>query len=221
MASFPGFRGQRTKDVLFDASGTVTAGGTSQLVLPAGISRSFLFVENLSSTLTLYYEIGAAFATATITNGAVTSLTIVNGGFGFTVAPTVQFLGGGSGGGFLRTSAGLPDYPSPGTAIGNGNSVVLNDRPAKARAVLTGGVITSFVIDDPGQGYLNAPYVYITNDASDPRGCADPFYGSTARGMALLPFGSQTYETNYIATEPLAVYSTTTGHRFTAKYFAG
>ena len=221
MATFAGFRGQRNKDVLYDASGTVAAGGTSQLVLPASISRSYVFIENLSSSATLYYEFGAAFATATITNGAVTAITVVNGGFGFTVPPLVQFLGGGSGGGFLKTSAGLPDYPPPGVAIGNGNSVVTGDRPALARAVLTGGVITSFIIDDPGQGYLNAPYVYITNHQSDPRGCADPFYGSTARGMALLPFGSQTFETNYITTEPLAVYSATTGHRFTVKYFAG
>ena len=39
--------------------------------------------------------------------------------------------------------------------------------------------------------------------------------------MGLLPFGSQTFENSFITTQPLAVYSATTGHRFTVKYFAG
>src|SRR5262249_38636756 len=85
---------QQRRDFLYSADGTITSGGTAQLVLAQSQSRSFLLLQNLSAG-PLYVEIGAARATCTISNGAVASVSVANAGFNYTKPPVVRFLGGG------------------------------------------------------------------------------------------------------------------------------
>ena len=83
---------------------------------------------------------GGATATATITNGQVTSVTVTNGGAGYDPnnPPSVMFLGGG-----------------PGTGAG-------------ATAVVSaGGVITSVTVTNAGSNYTTAPSVAFAGFAVD------------------------------------------------------
>lgn len=77
-----------------------------------------------------------ATATATISGGVVTGITINNGGSGYTTAPTVNFYGGGS--------------------IVNGGS------KARATATISGGVVTGITINNGGSGYTSAPSMIIS-----------------------------------------------------------
>jgi len=72
---------------------------------------------------------------AVITNsstGTVNSITVGNGGSGYTLAPTISFTGGGGGAG------------------------------ATATATVVGGVVTAITVNNPGSGYTSAPTVVIT-----------------------------------------------------------
>ena len=69
----PGSRGQQQRDTFYDFSGTITAGGTPQLLLPERKSTSFLFIQNISS-YQMFIKFGSAKAHAVLTNGAVSSV---------------------------------------------------------------------------------------------------------------------------------------------------
>lgn len=77
-----------------------------------------------------------ATAVATVSGGAVTSVTLVSGGRGYTSVPTVNFYGGG--------------------AIANGGT------KARATATVSGGVITGITLNSGGNGYTSAPTVSIS-----------------------------------------------------------
>lgn len=160
---------QQVRHPLFDA--TVALTGSAQLVLPVNYARSFLMLQNLSAH-SMAIEIGSARATATLTNGAVSSLTITNAGFGMKAPPIVEMIGGGFGGNTAFSPAGMIAYPNPQGGVGNGGTV------ARVRAVLTSGAVTSFVIDDGGFGYQVAPYVLIRNSDLDPFGAPIPALAS-------------------------------------------
>ena len=197
-----GAAGQIARHPLYRADGSITAGGAAQLVLPQRQSCTFLMLQNLANE-PLYFEFGAASATAALTSGAVSSITVVNGGFGFTVPPLVEFLGGGNPQSSAFVGCGQPGYPSP-------------SHPAKAHAVLTGGAVSSIVIDDPGIGYAVAPYVHIYNNPLDPIGCSKP---SATSGFSLAS-GSAPYILNgtMCTTDPIAVYGATTGSAFLCRW---
>jgi len=203
-----GTRGQQSRDLTLDASGTITTASTPQLILPERKSTSSLIIQNISSAV-MYIGIGSAQATASISGGSVSSITVANGGFGFTYAPDVQFLGGGilgnntSDGGF--NCPGVAGYQSP-------------SRPARGHAVLTSGVLTSIVIDDPGAGYANAPFVFITNSLRDPFGCFSP--SSTSAGSILLPSngGNMTWNGTSCFTDAVSIYSATQGAAYSVKW---
>ena len=210
--------GQIARDVLYDASGTVTSANTPQLILPEHRSRCFLQIENISSSASAYFEIGAGTATATISGGAVTSVTVKNPGFNYTIAPIIEFFGGGSECNSTFLGCGQPGYGSPGTSpFGYGASDAAGNHPAAAIAILSGGAIQSIQITDPGAGYVTAPYVLIRNSPNDPFGCANPGYNSGS-GIYLVSAGSVTYNGTFCPTAPVAVYSTTTGAAFTVKW---
>lgn len=215
-----GTKDQQRRDFLYDASGSITTGGTPQLVLPEAKSRTMLMLGNLSSG-NLWFEFDGARATIAISNGIVTGSTVTNGGFGYTVPPTVTLLGGGPGIGLTTAAAGEPTYPAPGTP--DGFIFHIGDlskyRPAKMHAVLTAGVVTSLVIDDAGAGYQQAPYAHIHNSvAMDVYGCADPSLNS-GTGL-LIPNATQPIIFNGTAcpTGPVAVFGASTGQRFTVKF---
>jgi hypothetical protein len=205
-----GARGQQARDLVYDASGTIAAGGTSQLILPERKSTSFLFFQNISDT-NMYLEMGSARATATLTSGVVTSVTVTNGGFGFTRAPEITFLGGGNTGwnmgNSMFTGCGQPGFPTP-------------PKPAQAIATVAGGIVTAITVLDGGANYAKAPFVFIQNSLNDPYGCADPYFGSAASGVFLPGNSAFNLYLNgtAVATDPLAVYCATTGKAFTCKW---
>lgn len=211
----PGATGQiNSAEYMFDASGTITTGGTAQLVLPRARSRSSLILENISS-VNILVEFGAARATATLTNGAVSAITVTNAGFGYTVAPIVEFLGGAYDNKNQITPtftlSGLPEWPAP---------TAPNGSPAKAHCVMTGAAgamsISSIVIDDPGKGYAYPPYIFIRNSVNDPYGCAVP--SATSGVLLLANGGSYTSNGTICTTDQVAIFCATTGSAFTAKW---
>lgn len=205
-------KAQTNLDPLYDASGTITTGGTPQLVRPMVPSCSHFIIQNLSTSNVMYVEFGSARATATITSGAITSITVTNGGFGFTRPPIVRFAGGGNEGNSRFLGLNQPGGDSP-------NSSLTAGRPAKAHAVLTTGVVTSIVIDDPGAGYAIAPYVFLTNTTLDPYGCASPFFSSTVSGIYLGAAGGAYYVNGTVCpTDPISIYCSASSQPFTFKW---
>lgn len=209
MAALAGIRGQTFSDRLFDAGGTISSGGTAQLLLPVAITRSSLIIENISDTA-MFLEFGSARATSSLTSGTVSSCSVTNAGIGFSRPPIVTFLGG-----LLsnRQSSptyslqGLPDWPSP-------------QNPAQAHCVMTGAVgsqtVASIAIDNPGSGYAYPPYVLLTNDPLDPFGSAVP---SATVGMELIAGGgSYTPNGSVCTTDQISIYCATTGKAFVCKY---
>ena len=205
MAARPGFRGQTNSIHGYRFDGQIASATAPQLILPWAAPRSSFLFQNTSSA-TLWLEFGSARATATVTNGAVSSVTVVNGGFGFTNPPMIEILGGAAdpvNGLFL--GVGYPGHPAP-------------SRPARAHAVLTGGVVTSILVDDGGAGYSNnaasAPYVFLRNERNDPYGCANPYNAGSGRGYQVVT-GAQFYEAySVVTTDPVAVWGGTVGQTF-------
>jgi hypothetical protein len=212
-------RDQQLRDHYYRADGAIASGGTPQLLLPERKSTSFLLIQNNSTSDDLWLEFGSARATATLTGGQVTSFTVTNGGFGFIVPPKVHLWGGGTGGNPLFPGVGMPNWPAPGdagfTAPRQGSTT---DRIAKAHAVLTTGVVTSIVVDDPGSGYVAAPFVFMENSLSppDPFGVANPFFGSALSGIPVVAGGSYYVNGTHCTTDAIGVYGATTGDSWAA-----
>lgn len=203
----PGAGGQHVPTRFFDASGTITAGGTAQLVVPSAHKRSSFVFQNLSSA-NMFLEFGSARATATLSSGTVASCSITNAGFGFSLPPSVRFYGGTN----LQQSMpaytlqGLPDWDSPSSV-------------AKAHCVMAGSApnmtVLSITIDDPGSGYAYPPYVFLINDPRDPYGCAVP---SATVGIELLPQGSYVSNGVIQITDQISVFCATISSAYAFKY---
>lgn len=201
-----GSRGQIVRDFTYDASGTITTGGTAQLILPEQPLRTSLFIQNISDTV-MYLEIGGARAHATLTSGVVTAITVANAGFGYTVPPNVKFYGGGD-------VTKNPNYLCPGLS---GN--LCPGTLASASAVLNGTGVGSFVINNGGNYYVKAPYVFLQSSQQDPYGVATP---SATSGALLQPNGgSLFFNGTTLTTDALAIVCATTGKAFTCKYMTG
>ena len=208
---------QQRRHVLYDASSTITAGGTPQLVLAQSQSRSFLKLQNLSNG-PLWFEFGSARATCALTSGVVTSVTITNAGFNFSKPPVVRFLGGGTGG---SGSGSLYGDSSNTSYLGlNQPNGLTPSNYAVGHAVMTGSVpnqsVASITIDNGGTYYQIAPYVFIFNSDLDPYGCAVP---SANVGM-MLAAQSPPYILNgtCCTTDPIAVFGATTGQSYLCKW---
>ncbi len=202
-----GAGGQSRQDYGFRADGSIAVGGTPQLVLPQTSSRSLLMIVNNSAD-GLWFDFGSARAHCAITSGAVSSITVDNGGFGFTHAPRVRFIGGLAGVASTLAVAGNDTaQPEPVAAYGG--------RPARAVAVLSGGAVASITILDGGSGYTNPPMVFLSNAREDPFGCADPSVGS-GNGVLLAPSGGGlNWNGTMCPTDQMAVW----GPNANAKYF--
>ncbi len=203
---------QNGSDPAYRADG-VLVNDSPRLILPRAISRAFLTVQVLGDQ-PIFMEHGCARATAQITNGAVTGLTILNGGFGFLLPPAVQFKGGGKVGQDMAplTASGwdgqgqIDNWTTP-AGFNTLVSPAVNYRPAKATAVLTSGVVTSFLITDPGAGYVYPPTVMLTNDPLDPFGCADPSVGGGSGALLFASGGVFSYDATFCATDAIAFFS--------------
>ena len=103
-------------------------------------------------------------------NGAITAVTVLNKGFGYTEAPTVQFNGGGGQGATGEAIMGVAslNLTSLGTSYTSPPTVTLSEpdvaggRQAiadKAQIDKKSGAISGLQLLDPGTGYLRAPKV--------------------------------------------------------------
>lgn len=77
-----------------------------------------------------------ATATATISGGAITGITVTNGGSGYTTPPTVNFYAGGA--------------------------VISGGSKAIATATISNGQVTGITINNGGSGYTTVPTVVIS-----------------------------------------------------------
>ena len=208
---------QMERHPYYRADGTITTGGTAQLILGQSIARSSLFIQNLSN-YAMYVEIGVGAGYATLTNGAVTSVTVTNVGFNFTKPPLVRFLGGGypvtgvnkthnhyntAYVGLAQPNAAAPQNIATGVATLTSSSV-------------SGSQINGVTITNGGANYAVAPYVMFMCSDLDPMGVALP---SPTSGAYLSPGGgSVTYNGTVCPTDPVAIYCATTGAAFICRY---
>lgn len=185
------------RPTLFQAGGSIAVGGTPQLILPPGINRRYVAVQNTSSG-ELRLGIGGARAIAAISAGAVSAVTMVNAGIGYTRAPNVLFFGGiGGGVGFQAPS---------------------DPNAAQAHAVLSGATIGSIAIDNGGAGYTSPPGVLIQNQLDDTTGSYAP---GTTQGITLASGGSWIWDpSDTIAgiSEALSIWGATLAQTFECSY---
>jgi len=206
-----GAAGQNANHYTVDASGTIASSTLPQLILPRAFSRSSLFVQNLHATLPMYLEFGSARATATITAGVITAVTVTNPGFGFSVAPTITFRGGGAVA-FPSFVGATDPFAPPAPHVGAAHCVMTGAAPNMS--------VASITIDNGGSGYLVPPYVLILNRHIDPNGCADPSVGAGS-GILLPPNGASPYYANgtTCTTDQASLFcSTGIGAKFTCKW---
>jgi hypothetical protein len=193
------------------ADGAIAAGGTPQLVLPMLPSRSYLELQNLSNG-PLWFENGAARATATISGGKVSSVAVTNSGFNYTIAPLIIFYGGGNAGNSSYLGNNQPGGEGPNTMLTPG-------RPAIAHCVMSGSAgnlsVSSIVVDDPGAGYVCAPFVFIQNNNLDIYGVATP---SATSGRLLTAQGPPLVISGTAWTDQIAVFGATTGQAFLCRW---
>ena len=202
MARIVGFTEQQVLTPVYRADGTIASGGTPQLILPRAAPRSSFMIQNTSASDTLYFEFGCARAKATVSNGAITAVTVTNAGFSFTYPPIVKFLGGGNISNGRDLGLGYPNQSAPSNF-------------ATAHCVLSNGAVSSIVIDNPGSGYDCAPYVQLLNDPNDNYGCAVP---STSSGLKLAPGVTHSMQYSVVTTDSIAVYGATTGDSWYCQY---
>ena len=215
-----GSGGQNVRHHKFDASGAILTGGTPQLALARSQSRTSLMLQNTSSGM-LMFEIGGARAVATLTNGAVSAIAVTgagspgyplpNAGFNYTYPPLVRFWGGGNAGNTRYLGLGQPGGEGLDGALPLTQSVM----HARAHAVLSGGSVSSIVIDSPGSGYVCAPFVMLIGSDLDPYGVATP---SATTGLQLPPGGSFTWNGTVCTTDSISVFGANTGQTFTIKW---
>ncbi len=147
-----------------------------------------------------------ASATAVISSGVLTSIAVVESGFGFT-APEVTITGGSPTAGFNATavaSGGVDDFVL--TSGGSGYTIqplvefslpnLPSGIPATGSATMdANGVVDGVAIVDPGSGYTSAPTVTIF-DGSTKLVLADPALATATVGINQIDLtsGGQGYD---------------------------
>lgn len=111
-----------------------------------------------------------------IKNSKVQGIKIVNTGFGYTVAPSVEFYGGGGSGasatsyigdgivGFITVTSGGSGYTSPPTVTFTNEIFQSGVSTASATAsayITSAGIVTAIYITNAGLGYSVAPSITI------------------------------------------------------------
>lgn len=210
-----GTKGQQRIDNLYDASSTIANGGTAQLLLPVNLSRSFLMIQNISDTV-MFIKFGAARLTASMSGGAISSVSVVDGGFGFTnaILPVIYVEGGGqsAGTGFTFVGVGQPGYTPP--TVGSNN--VATAHPARLKPVMASGAIASVTVEDGGSGYKTAPYLHVVNNQNDPIGCATA--SATSGFLLAANGGSQTFNGTMCPTDAISIFCASSSKAFTCMW---
>jgi FtsP/CotA-like multicopper oxidase with cupredoxin domain len=105
----------------------------------------------------------------TLDASPLASVTVTNGGSGYTSPPTVTFVGGGGAGALatatiggsplkvVKVTAGGSGYRSVPTVTFTGGG----GTGAAARATVSGGVVTAITLTNPGSGYTSNPTVTV------------------------------------------------------------
>jgi hypothetical protein len=199
----PGIRGQTSLDDLVDFSGTITAGGTSQLVLPQQLRRLSLFIQNLHASAQLNVGMGPPRPVASISGGAVTSISVSsNAGLGYSVPPVVRILGGVFDG----------DYQTAPSQVATAYATLSSPGPT--------GTIASITVDHGGSGYQVAPLIYLENQINGPFGTlgGGAFNPTATTGIALPAGQSMNFNGAFLTpTSALVLYGPTTGQGFCLK----
>lgn len=203
----PGSAGQSAaQHDFYDFSGTIATGGTAQLLLPQRKSCTHLIIANLSNG-TMFLQFGLRRSTAAISSGAVSTITLVDAGFGFQVAPAIELLGGGVAGDPATKGATMPGWPAP-------------FRPAQATPIMqasaiSGLEIASITVNDGGAGYLVAPYVFVRADRTDPTGVGLPTSGA---GVPILPGEKLIWNGTACPTSAISILGPDTSAAYTVKW---
>lgn len=163
-------------------------------------------------------EIAAATASATVSGGVVTGVTVTFGGSGYTSAPTVDIVGGGGSGATATAtvSGGLVTGVSV-TAGGTGYTAaptvslagVQGGTAAAAAATIGGGVVTGITVTDGGSGYTSAPAVAVLGGYGSGATATATVAGGVVTGVTVTAAGS-----GYVSTAPL-LFSGDTGSHLT------
>lgn len=192
-------------DDLLDFSGTITTGGTAQLLIPQQNGRCVFYFENISSAnLTLY--IGPPPVTVALTNGVVSSVTVADNGLNWKVAPLVVLEGG------IYTGNRNDRPGSPNTVSGNNYAGKTATVTANA---LNSGALNGFTINDGGSGYLVAPTARLVNPW--PQGGGGSGTPSATAGFLVVANGSLSFEHTFCPTSCITIFGGTTGQAFTCK----
>ena len=110
-----------------------------------------------------------AQATATVSGGRITGITVTNGGSEYTSAPLVTFSGGGSGASATAIIAPVDvDFDHDGQPGGTISGFIVPQQIT--------GAVNKITIDNAGSGYSSAPIVTITGGG-----------GTGASAMAIVP----------------------------------
>jgi hypothetical protein len=210
---------QHEQHFLFDSSGTITTGGTPQLLLPQHSSRSIFMFSN-GSAETMYIDFGCGYAHCAITSGVVTSVTVDNAGFNFTYAPRIHFYGGGQP--VVTLQSGRPAGLNTSYVSAPGPGFTNPSNRATAIATLNASTISlnkiaAITIRNGGSGYVVAPFVHIFPSDLDPNGVVIP--GSANPGsFAVTSGGSLSFLASACPTDACSIVGATTGDKFTCKY---
>jgi hypothetical protein len=184
-----------------------------------GVSQPVAVSASLGKAPVVSLTTGSsASATASITSGGRvrSPLAITQSGSGYTIAPSVTFVGGGGSG-----AVGKADLKVTRIAVVKGGSgytsapvVTLSDPPsggvkATATAIVNGGVVTQINITNPGRGYLSAPTVTLSGGSG--KGASAKAYGGV-NSVVVNPGGSKykSAPTVVIAPPPAVVGGTET-----------
>jgi len=111
-----------------------------------------------------------ATATATVSSGVVTAVTLNSAGSGYTIPPTVILYGGGgtgavvtatlSGGGvsstFTINNGGSGYTSAPTVVFATGNNI-----PAQATVTASAGVVSALTLTNQGSGYQSVPTGFV------------------------------------------------------------
>jgi hypothetical protein len=203
--SFPGIRKQTPLDDLLDFSGTITTGGTAQLLLPQQPRRLYVSISNVDAADVLLVGIGPAKASATVAGGLVTGIAVNNGGIGYTVAPQVRILGGIIQGDYERAPGGtnlqgVPDVGFQATAV----------------ATIAAGAVSAITVTNPGSGYLVAPLIYLENPWPSLGGGA--YSPSANNGIPIAVNTTFTFNGSLLVpSSAIAIVGATTGDQFHVK----
>jgi CubicO group peptidase (beta-lactamase class C family) len=148
-----------------------------QILFPLAMSDTFLHPPQLAPPPLLPLVVppppiasgyAQALATATVSDGAISAITMTSAGSGYTTPPKVTITGGGG-----KDATTVSKINSNGTlntiSVVNGGSgyiapaaITFSGGAAEAKAIVQGGKVVAVNIANQGNGYLSPPAVSIT-----------------------------------------------------------